>query len=133
MWTINFLPAKTTKTILPGTLYNKTWGISKCGTILLNFINDETAIKQSVGLILATERFRHLIFSFNYGSEFSKVIGKDYSNAVANLPTLISEALLSDSRIKDVKNFNFKKDQNTIHVDFTVVHDNGSFSTNITI
>lgn len=79
------------------------------------------AMEQAVYLILNTERFRHLIFSWDYGSELHTVIGKDIQLARSEAKRLITEALTQDERITDVTDFEFSQNgRNTLAVRFTV-------------
>ena len=45
----------------------------------------------------------------------------------------ISEALVQDDRIKEVKDFSFEKKKNTLSVEFTVVSTEGSFESGVEI
>lgn len=79
------------------------------------------AMEQAVYLILNTERFRHIIYSWNYGSELSSVIGEDIRLAQSEAKRLITEALTQDERITDVTDFEFTRSgRNALTVRFTV-------------
>lgn len=79
------------------------------------------AMEQAVYLILNTERFRHIIYSWNYGSELSSVIGEDIQLAQSEAKRLITEALTQDERITDVTDFEFTRNgMNTLSVRFNV-------------
>ncbi|SEO98715.1 DUF2634 domain-containing protein [Propionispora vibrioides] len=59
---------------------------------------------------LATPRYKHLIYSDNYGSEFETLIGKSYSHEAAEseIRRMAKECLLADSRTANVDNFQFE-------------------------
>lgn len=78
------------------------------------------AMVQTVYLILNTERFLHPIYSWNYGVEFSDLVGQDSTFAISEIKRRITEALLQDDRITSVSNFEFEKKRNKVNVTFTV-------------
>lgn len=78
------------------------------------------ALKQSVELILSIERYKYPIYSWNYGIELNDLYGQHISYVIPELERRIREALLQDDRIKDVDNFKFETNKNTIHTKFTV-------------
>lgn len=85
------------------------------------------AIKQSVYMILLTERYRYLIYSWNYGIELDDLIGKDYDYVQSELQRRIIEALLQDDRIEGVENFQVEFSGNVATVKFTVISSLGSY------
>lgn len=94
------------------------------------------AVKQAIILVLNTDRFRHLIFSWNYGSELKSVMGTEKDLAQSEIKRLVSEALLQDDRITAVDSFEFSYPLNdTIAVRFAVTTVFGKLehSTEVTI
>lgn len=87
---------------------------------VIGFCDDIEALKQSIQLILNTERYEHLIYSWNYGSELKGIIGRDKDIAESEFKRRISEALIQDERINSVNNFIFKYDKDGVIVNFTV-------------
>ncbi len=67
------------------------------------------AMEQAVYKILMTERFKHIIYSFNYGFELEDLMNRLYPYIYAVLKQRIEEALLNDDRIKRVYNFSFTR------------------------
>ncbi len=57
------------------------------------------AVQQAVAKILRTDRYEHLIYSSDYGTEWGLVLGKDRLLARAEIRRIVSEALLQDERI----------------------------------
>ncbi len=80
-----------------------------------------SAMEQAVLLILNTQRFRHGIYSWGYGSEVHRVMGEDFQLAKSEVRRYITEALTQDERITGVEDFAFaEKGRNTLSVSFTV-------------
>ncbi len=71
------------------------------------FSDELEAMKQVVFKILSTERYQHIIYSWDYGVEFNDLFGEPVSYVCAEVQRRICEALLVDSRIKSVENFVF--------------------------
>lgn len=78
------------------------------------------AVKQAVYLVLNTERFAHLIYSWNYGAELDGFIGQPKEYVLSEIKRRISDALLQDDRITAVDNFKFETKKNAVYVIFTV-------------
>lgn len=78
------------------------------------------AVKQAVYLVLSTERFAHLIYSWNYGAELDGFIGQPKEYVLSEIKRRISDALLQDDRITAVDNFKFEIKKNAVHVIFNV-------------
>ena len=69
------------------------------------FCDTTEAMKQAIYKILQTERFEYLIYSWNYGIELDAVVGKSYQVFASEIKRVIRKALLADSRITDVVDF----------------------------
>lgn len=95
---------------------------------IAGFVDGLEAVKQAVYLILHTERYEHLIYSTNYGSELKGLIGKDPLFVQSEIKRRIREALMQDDRIEDVTNFYFQFNEDAVTVRFTVVTTFGSFT-----
>ena len=82
---------------------------------------DETeAMKQAIFKILQTERFSFLIYSWNYGIELNSIVGKSYPVFSSEIKRVITEALMVDSRITYVTDFQVEQiDKRTARVSFT--------------
>jgi hypothetical protein len=86
------------------------------------------AVLQAVYLILSTERYKHIIYSWDYGVELLDLYGKPIPYVIAELPRRIKEALTQDNRITDVVNFEFDKQGKALHTKFTVVSNVGNIT-----
>lgn len=66
---------------------------------------DIEAVRQSVYKILNTERYKHIIYSWNYGVELQDLFGKPIPYVLPEIPRRIREALIQDDRITEVDSF----------------------------
>lgn len=84
--------------------------------------DDVEAVRQAVYKILNTERYRFVIYDWNYGVELEDLFGKPIPYVLPEIPRRIREALVQDDRISDVINFDlsYTKDGN-VTAKFTVV------------
>lgn len=83
------------------------------------YVDELESVRQAIYLILSTERYVWLIYSWNYGREFDNLIGQPMDLVLPELKRLIQEALLQDDRIESVDNFSFETGDKYIHVTFT--------------
>lgn len=63
------------------------------------------AVRQAAYKILNTERYKHIIYSWNYGVELQDLFGKPIPYVLPEIPRRIREALIQDDRITDVTDF----------------------------
>lgn len=77
-------------------------------------------VKQSIYFILNTERYEHLIYSWDYGVEFADLIGQPHSYVIPEVERRVTEALTQDDRISAVSEFVFEKNKDKLHVTFVV-------------
>lgn len=85
--------------------------------------DDLEAINQFIKKALLTPRFRCLIYDNQYGSELKQTIitadaTKEYIET--EIPRLIKDACLSDSRIIDIYDFAFSYDVERVFISFKV-------------
>lgn len=91
------------------------------------FVDNLDAVKQAVYLILNTERYEYLIYDWDYGVEFSDLIGCEKNYAAAEIERRITEALIQDERIKAVENFEFEFGKKSVTAYFVVKTNFGEF------
>lgn len=87
---------------------------------VFGFVDEKEAVKQAIMLILNTERYKFLIYSWNYGAELEALIGTHPDIVEDEVERLISEALLQDDRITAVYDFEFSRNRDTLLVNFKV-------------
>ena len=117
-----------TQEITEQTYPNRTYKIVVESDRLSGYADDLEAIKQAIYLILSTERYKHIIYSWDYGVELLDLIGKPMSYILSEIPRRITEALTQDNRITDVIDFKFTKNGTKLLVTFTVVTNLGNIS-----
>lgn len=127
--TIKILTQEIAETNYP----SRTYGVAIDSNRINGYIDDLEAIKQAVYLILSTERYQHIIYSWDYGVELLDLIGKPMPYVMSEIPRRIKEALTQDNRIIDVTDFEFKKNKNKLHTTFTVVTKVGNISTEMEV
>ena len=77
------------------------------GDYILGFVDSLKAMAQAIYKILRTERYKYIIYSWNYGIELEDLFGMPVEYCVVELERRISEALLQDNRITAVNGFEF--------------------------
>jgi len=89
--------------------------------IISGYCEGIEAMKQAIYCILNTERFEHLIYSWDYGVETKHLIGEGTTFAIPEIERVIKEALLQDSRISDINDFEVEVNKEQITVKFVVI------------
>jgi len=90
------------------------------------------ALKQAVYKIINTERFRHEVYSADYGTEMQMLVGADEGYIRSEFPRRLREALLQDDRIQDVTDFEVTVSSDSATAAFTVMTIYGSFAATAT-
>ena len=97
------------------------------------YVDGLEAVRQSVYLILNTERYQFPIYSWDYGVELLDLIGQPIPYVMAEIPGRINEALTQDDRIEKAENFEFENNKGKLKVAFTVITKFGSFPAGLTV
>lgn len=85
------------------------------------YTDEQEAMQQAIYKILLTERYAYPIYSWNYGIETLDLYGEPVSWVCPELERRIREALLYDTRITAVTNFQFDFSvKRSVHCSFTV-------------
>ena len=77
------------------------------GNYILGFVDSLKAMEQAIYKIIRTERYKYIIYSWNYGIELEDLFGMPVEYCIVELERRISEALLQDNRITAVNGFEF--------------------------
>ena len=93
-----------------------------------DYTDDLEAMKQACYKIVYTERYRHLIYSWNYGIELEDLFGKPLTYVYPELKRRIREALLADDRVSEVDSFIFSHKRGEVLAEFRVITDFGEFT-----
>lgn len=75
---------------------------------IFGYVDDKKALEQSIYKYLSTDRYKYLIYSFDYGIEIEDLIGESIDYCIIDLPRRIKECLSQDDRIISVDNFKFE-------------------------
>ena len=89
--------------------------------IINGFCDELEAMVQVIYKILNTERYQHVIYSWDYGIELLDLYGEPLSYVCPELQRRIEEALIQDDRITSVDDFEFDvSEKRTVKTTFTV-------------
>lgn len=83
-------------------------------------VDDLDAIAQACYKILNTERYAHVIYSWNYGVELQDLFGKPLPYVYSELPRRIREALTHDDRVESVTDFDLSHTRGDVLAKFKV-------------
>ena len=97
-----------------------TYGLDVTKARVAGEVDEQKAMQQAIYKLLNTERYQHLIYSWNYGVELKELMGKPSFYVIPEVERRITEALMQDERITGVDAFSFETERNKIHVSFTV-------------
>ncbi len=87
-----------------------------------DYADELLAMEQVIYKIIFTERYRHIIYSWNYGIELEDLFGEAVSYVCSEVERRITDALVVDDRIKTVENFEFDTSKkHIVAVKFDVV------------
>lgn len=129
---IKILSTEIVENIHPSKTYRMVSDVNGSVPTRINgYIDDLESIEQAIYLILSTERYAYIIYSWDYGIELVDLFGKPMSYVMSELPRRIKEALTMDDRIDDVTNFEFEKDGKKLHTKFTVITKLGEINTEL--
>ncbi|WP_144939525.1 DUF2634 domain-containing protein [Paenibacillus sp. 32O-W] len=106
---------------------SRTYRLDLSNKRIIGMTDGLEAVRQSVYKILRTERYEHLIYSPNYGSELMGLLGKDAGLFHSELKRRVREALMQDDRVKEVDDFDITYHGDSALAQFTVHSDFGSF------
>ncbi|MCL1872954.1 MAG: DUF2634 domain-containing protein [Clostridiales bacterium] len=99
-----------------GRMSSKTQRISWRKKCLADNIDGLEACAQAAHMILSTERYKYLIYSWNYGVELESLEGQPIPLILADLPRRITEALLADDRFLEVSQFELEEKKKKVSV-----------------
>ncbi len=101
---------------------SKSYKMNISKEMIRGFVDEKEAIKQTIGKILSTERYKYNIYSWNYGVELEELFGESESYVCLEVKRRIIEALEQDNRIESVENFEFDTSKRgVVAVSFEVV------------
>lgn len=91
-------------------------------------VEGDDAIRQFIRKAIVTPRFRHLIYTDQYGSEIDTLFGRDLTPELveAEIPRFIYEALIYDDRVSDVAIESTGKTGDSVYATITVTLTDGT-------
>lgn len=101
----------------PGLTYRLDWEQKR----ISGRVDGLEAVKQAALKVLQTSRYEHLIYSPDYGTEWNLVLGQDRLLARPELRRLVSEALLQDERIQELRDVEIVWNGDTVSFSCTAV------------
>ncbi|WP_340025970.1 DUF2634 domain-containing protein [Paenibacillus sp. FSL K6-1096] len=101
----------------PGLTYRLDWEQKR----ISGRVDGLEAVKQAAVKVLQTGRYEHLIYSSDYGTEWNLVLGQDGLLARPELRRLVSEALLQDERILELRDVEIVWNGDTVSFSCTAV------------
>lgn len=98
-----------------------------------NYVDGLEAVKQAVILILSTDRFQYFIYTTDYGMERIPFVGASQAVVRSELRRCVTEALLQDDRISDVREFQISFSGDEVLATFIVVTEFGNFEQEVRV
>lgn len=83
-------------------------------------VDELDAVAQACYKILNTERYRYVIYSWDYGVELESLFGMPIPYVYSELPRRIREALMQDDRVKSVGDFELSHNRGDVLARFRV-------------
>jgi len=112
----------------------RTWRIDFDNGRISGQITGIDAIKQYVYKALLTARSRYLIYTDDYGSELSALIGSDVTRAYldAEIPRMVRDALIYHDDINDVTDITYELSGDALFISLTLDTIYGELRTEVT-
>lgn len=99
---------------------NKNYMMNIDKTRVSGYCDELLAVQQSIYKILSTERYQHIIYSWNYGIQLEDLFGQPIDYCCSELQRRITEAVEWDDRVESCDSFKFDTSQrHIIAVTFT--------------
>lgn len=96
--------------------------IENDSSIFLGKADGEEANRQAILKILNTERYKNVIYSWDYGVEFQDLRGKPLSYVMSEVPNRITDAITADDRFESCEDFEMEPvGKKALHVTFSVI------------
>ena len=108
-----------TDEIIYKTQPNYTYKLNIESERVASYVDELEAYKQAEYKIINTERYDHLIYSWNYGVELKELFGLPLSYVIPEIEQRITEAVMQDDRTVAVYGFEFEEvKKGILHVTF---------------
>lgn len=107
-----------TETVEERKIPSLTYGMKEEQREIRGNVDGLEAMKQAIYKILMTERYRYMIYDFQYGVELEDLYGRPSAYVIPEVEKRIREALLADDRVFSVEGFRFSEAQGELTVCF---------------
>ncbi len=102
---------------------SKTYKLDMDSKRIVGIVDNMEAVQQAIRKALITPRMKCLAYDDQYGNESQALssmndVTREYIES--ELPALIKDALLSDSRVKDVEDIKLEFEDDNLYVSMTV-------------
>lgn len=99
----------------------KEYGIDfKTGQLTGEIVEGKEAIKVWIWLALQTPRYRHYVYTWDYGNEFEDLIGRGYTEEYieAEAQRMTEDCLLINEGIQSISEFSVSMEKDALTVSF---------------
>lgn len=90
-------------------LPSKTYRMDFANKRIIGKVDGAEAVLQFITKVLSTDKYAYAIYDWYYGNDLQSLVGMPYDYIVTECPRIIKEALLVDSRILGIENFQFQR------------------------
>lgn len=90
-------------------LPSKTYKIDPVNKRIIGTVEGADAVLQFIQKTMSTDKYAFEIYDWYYGNELLKLVGHSYDYVVTRIPNIFREALMTDDRITDIRDFTFTK------------------------
>jgi len=100
---------------------SKTYALDFDTGEIKGMVDGRKAIEQFIRKAIVTIRFIHPIYTDAYGCEVRNMIGKGFADSFlkSEIKRMVTEALIYDSRVNSVYDFDIKPNGDEIFIEFT--------------
>ena len=100
----------------------QTYKMDLSGNVIEDYTDELKAMEQAIYKIIRTERYKYIIYSWNYGIELEDLFGMPVSYCIPEIERRLKEALEQDTRILEVVNFEFETPKRgVVYTKFTAI------------
>ena len=105
---------------------SRTYKLDIEGKRIVGITDGLDAVSQMIYKTLSTERYAWLVYNWNYGVELEQYIGQPYDFVAADIERAVTEALLVDNRVLEVRGFSLRRAAiDALYVEFVAVTTEG--------
>lgn len=99
---------------------SNTWYVNPKKKRISGMADGFAAVKQAVEILFSVERFLWQIYSTNFGMEWEGLVGQDAHYVALEIQRRAKDAIRADSRMKDITDFSYEVNGDSLTVAFTV-------------